>query len=139
MEKKKAPVKQDKYIYAKGGRKTATAQVRIYPNGTGKITVNDKPYDEYFTVADMRDGVVNPLRMTGRDKTVDVSVRTSGGGIRGQAEATRHGIARALVSIDPELKPALKAVGFMKRDPRVKERKKPGLRRARRAPQWSKR
>lgn len=136
---KKTTTSKDKYIYAKGGRKTATAQVRLYPNGTGKITVNGKPYDEYFTIEELQEAVVNPLKMTGRDKSMDVTVKVVSGGIRGQAEATRHGISRALVSIDPELKPMLKAEGFMKRDPRVKERKKPGLRRARRAPQWSKR
>lgn len=145
MEEKKptatkaAAVKKDKYIYAKGARKTSVAQVRLYQGGKGEITVNGKKSIEYFPTEVEQTVILSPLKLTGHDKDVDLDIKTCGGGMNSQAEACRHGIARVLEILDKELRPALKAAGFMTRDPRVKERKKPGLRRARRAPQWSKR
>jgi len=128
-----------KYIYAKGARKTAVAQVRLFENGKGSIEVNGFKMKDYFKTADLQRVVLEPLKLTDNEKKVDITIKTHSGGQQGQAEACRHAISRALVAMDKELRPALKAEGFMKRDPRVKERKKPGLRRARRAPQWSKR
>jgi small subunit ribosomal protein S9 len=136
---KKVAVKKGSYIYAVGRRKTSSARVRIYPEGTGKITVNNKDYKDYFPVPDLQRDLVAPLRITGHEKDVDITVRVVGGGVAGQAGAVRHGITRALMNWDLTFRPALKAEGFVTRDPRVKERKKPGLRGARRAPQWSKR
>jgi small subunit ribosomal protein S9 len=139
--KKTADKQEDKreYIYAKGGRKTSTAQTRLYLNAKGVFTVNDRPYNEYFPTEDLQRIFLNPLKIASREKTVDLSMKVHGGGIHSQAEACRHSISRALIKVDPELRGALKAEGFLMRDPRVKERKKPGLRRARRSPQWSKR
>lgn len=137
-EEKKITTKK-KYIYAKGGRKTATAQIRLFENGKGSIEVNGKKLKEYFRTADLQRVVLSPLVLTNHIKDLDFTIKTHSGGQQGQAGACRHGISRALVLLDKELRPALKAEGFMKRDPRVKERKKPGLKRARKAPQWSKR
>lgn len=136
---KKTTIKKGMYFYAVGRRKTSSARVRIYPNGSGKITVNNKDYKDYFPVPDLQRDLVSPLRVTGHEKDVDITVRVVGGGVSGQAGAVRHGITRALMVWDLTYRPALKAEGFVTRDPRVKERKKPGLRGARRAPQWSKR
>lgn len=130
---------KDKYIYAKGGRKTAVAQVRLFKGGKGEITVNGIDLNEYFTTYEMQETVKSPLIATGQEKAFDFSIKTSGSGKSSQSEACRHAIARALETVDSAFRPALKARGFLTRDPRVKERKKPGLRRARRAPQWSKR
>ncbi len=127
------------YLYAAGNRKTCVARVRLYPNGTGAIVVNEKKLEEYIVVPSKRDSVKAPLRITGHLKTFDISVKTSGGGLGGQADAIRHGIAKALLEFDPALRITLKRAGFLTRDPRMKERKKFGLHRARRAPQWSKR
>lgn len=138
MEKK--TTKQDqKYTYAKGGRKTAVAQCKLIKSGKGEITVNGKKFTEYFPVPDMQEMITMPLTITNHAKDVNVALKVHGGGKIGQAEACRHSIARALEVLEGELRPVLKAEGFLKRDPRSKERKKPGLRRARRAPQWSKR
>ncbi|MBP7992543.1 MAG: 30S ribosomal protein S9 [Candidatus Magasanikbacteria bacterium] len=123
---------------AVGRRKTAAARVRLTA-GTGVVTVNGKGLKEYFTLRLWQEKVLSPLVLTGREKQLDVSVRVLGGGVSGQADAVRHGIARALVSWNEELKPTLRAAGFMTRDPRAKERKKPGLRKARRGHQWRKR
>jgi len=128
-----------KYFEATGRRKTSTARVRLYPGGKGEMTVNDKPAKEFFSFFEFAGQAVSPLAVVGEEKKIDVTVKVSGGGIRGQAEAIRHGIARALVVMNEEYKPALKAEGFLTRDPRAKERKKPGLKKARRAPQWRKR
>jgi len=136
---KKAKVDGAKYVYAVGRRKCASARVRLYPNGTGKITVNDRDIKNYFPLATAQILVISPLKAVGKVKEMDVSVKVVGGGPNGQAGAVRHGIARALLNLDPAWRAVLKAEGFLTRDPRVKERKKPGLRRARRAPQWSKR
>ena len=124
---------------ATGRRKTATARVRLRPGG-GKMTVNGKLLEEYFKnqLALIND-ILLPFRLTGTLGKFDLFVRVDGGGLSGQAGAIRHGIARALVLYNPELRPTLKAAGLLTRDPRMKERKKYGLRKARRAPQWRKR
>ncbi len=123
---------------AVGRRKTAAARVRIMP-GTGKITVNDRVHTEYFPVKIWSDKVMAPLVAVGREKTLDVSAKAAGGGVHAQAEAVRHGIARALIKWDETLRPILRAEGFLTRDPRAKERKKFGLHKARRGHQWRKR
>ena len=128
-----------RYVYATGRRKEASARVRLYKNGKGKITVNNKDFKEYFPTTELQHFVRQPLILTGKTDDFDITVRVDGGGVRGQAEAIRHGVARALESNDKELRIPLKQAGFLKRDPRMKERKKPGLKKARRAPQWQKR
>ena len=126
------------YVEAIGRRKEASARVRIYP-GTGEIVVNDKPVDDYFGRALDQMILRQPLALTGTEATLTVSVKVHGGGESGQAAAVRLGIARALVEQDANLRPVLKAAGFLTRDARAKERKKPGLKRARKAPQYTKR
>jgi len=121
-----------------GRRKSSVARVRLVP-GNGNVTVNKKPLDEYFGLELLRKEVRRPLELVGGDSKYDVVATVVGGGTTGQSGALRHGIARALVQADPENKPALKAAGFMTRDPRMKERKKYGLKKARRASQFSKR
>ncbi len=123
---------------AVGRRKTAAARVRITP-GKGEITINGKMLAVYFPIKLWQDKITAPLEKTGRSGQLDISVRVAGGGTNGQAEAVRHGIARALVKWNIDLKPILRAEGFLTRDPRSKERKKPGLHRARRGHQWRKR
>jgi small subunit ribosomal protein S9 len=128
-----------RYYQGIGRRKSATAQVRLFSKGEKKIIVNNKDYREYFPIIDMQAIVVSPLE---RMKSLDrfrVEALTYGGGLHAQAEAIKLGIARALVSFNPDYRKRLKKAGFLKRDPREKERKKFGLKRARRAPQWSKR
>lgn len=127
------------YHYGTGRRKRAIARVRVHENGTGVITINEKPNKEYFTTDMMVRTVAQPLNQASLLKEVDVTVKVSGGGLVSQSEAVRLGIARALVSWKPDLRTSLKPLGFLKRDPRKKERKKPGLKKARRAPQFSKR
>ena len=127
-----------KYFQAIGRRKTATAQVRL-SDGSGKIVVNGKPFEAFFTTEELRGVVVRPLKEVGKTDKFDVSIKTVGGGMVGQADASRLGIARALVEMEAALKVALKAAGLMTRDPRKKERKKFGKRGARRSPQWRKR
>lgn len=128
---------EGRYIAVMGKRKTAAAQVRLYENGVGAIMVNGKPSDIYFESLEAR-AIVNSILKMGAD-IYNFSILVNGGGKLGQAEAVRHGITNALIKINPELRPALKAKSFTTRDARKKERKKPGLKRARRAPQWSKR
>lgn len=123
---------------AVGRRKEAVARVRMMP-GVGGITVNGKDYAQYFPSVLSQKIIESPLTLVDQRKKVDVSIKVEGGGFRGQAEAVRHGITRCLIAMDPELKKTLRGAGFVTRDPRVKERKKPGLKRARRAPQFSKR
>lgn len=135
----KLPTRAGEFFYAAGNRKTSVARVRLYDKGTGTIEVNGKKLEEYIGVPDKRDSIKAPLRITGHGKTFDITVKTSGGGLSGQADAIRHGIAKALLAFDPSLRITLKRAGFLTRDPRMKERKKYGLHRARRAPQWSKR
>ena len=124
--------------YGTGRRKTATARVYMKA-GTGKITINDRPIDEFFGRETGRMIVRQPLAVAQAEGRFDFTVQVAGGGITGQAGAIRHGIARALIVANPELRPALKKAGFLARDPRMKERKKYGLKAARRAPQFSKR
>lgn len=127
------------YLPAVGRRKTAIARIRLIKNGTGKIVVNGKEFDQYFTTFEMRKQVQEPLITVGQADAVDVSVKVMGGGLRGQAEAIRQGISRSLIQLNPTFRKSLKKLGFLSRDPRKKERKKFGLKKARRAPQWSKR
>lgn len=121
-----------------GRRKSAVARVRLVP-GSGKVTINKKDMDEYFGFETLKMIVRQPLVLTKTEGAYDVLVNVNGGGYTGQAGAIRHGIARALLKVNPELRAALKKAGFLTRDPRMKERKKYGLKAARRAPQFSKR
>ena len=123
---------------AVGRRKTAAARVRI-ETGKGVITVNGRAMNEYFPVQIWQDIVRAPLEVTGKGEAFDVSVKVAGGGPKGQADAVRHGIARALIAWNPDFRPVLKAEGFLTRDPRAKERKKFGRYKARRGHQWRKR
>ncbi len=127
------------YYEGIGRRKTATARVRIYPNGSGNVIINDKPAEEYLPREGDLDHALSPLRTLGQEKLYNVSVHVKGGGITGQADAIRLGLARALVKLDPDLRTILRQHDLMTRDPRVKERKKPGLKRARKAPTYTKR
>lgn len=127
-----------RFIEAIGKRKTASASVRLYKTGAGHIIVNGMDIEKYFT-ADQAVLATTPLKVSGFGKEFDFSVVTSGGGKTGQADAVKLGITRALVEFNAELKPILKAKDLITRDSRRKERKKPGLKRARRAPQWAKR
>lgn len=135
---KKATAVQE-YLYAAGKRKTAIARVRMYPRGKGLITVNNKPLGEYFKLLTSTGIITSPLKLTGLNKEFDITVKVIGGGVSAQAEAIRHGISRALLLYNDTLRTTLKKAGFLTRDARSKERKKPGLKRARRAPQFSKR
>ena len=126
------------YFYGTGRRKKSVARVRVYP-GSGTITVNGKDVDEYFGLETLKLIINQPFGVTGTVGKFDIVANVNGGGISGQAGAIRHGIARALVSADEAYRPALKQAGFLTRDPRMKERKKYGLKAARRAPQFSKR
>ena len=126
------------YYEGVGRRKTASARVRLYP-GEGNIVVNDKPMEEYFPRESDVLHLLEPLKATNTEGTFNVSVKVQGGGVSGQAGAVRHGIARALLKADPNLRPVLRQGGFLTRDARMKERKKPGLKRARKAPQYTKR
>jgi len=123
---------------ATGRRKEAIARVRLVP-GSGVMTLNGRTLEEYFPTRAHRMIVAGPLRIAGREKDLDVVARIEGGGVAGQAGALRLGIARALIDLDPELRPALKKEGFLSRDAREKERRKYGLKKARKAPQFSKR
>ncbi len=138
-QKKAAAAPTQQYFYASGKRKTAVARVRLYPHGKGTITVNDKPSNEYFKLVTSNGIIGSPFKLTGLAKEFDVSVKVNGGGISAQADAIRHGISRALLEYNNTLRTTLKKAGFLTRDSRIKERKKPGLKRARRAPQFSKR
>ena len=126
------------YFYGTGRRKKSVARVRVYP-GTGKITINDRSIDDYFGLETLQLIVRQPLALTGTTEKFDIVCRVNGGGVTGQAGAIRHGLSRALLQYDEALRPALKKAGFLTRDPRMKERKKYGLKAARRAPQFSKR
>jgi small subunit ribosomal protein S9 len=126
------------YFYGTGRRKSSVARVRVY-NGTGKITINDRDIDDYFGLETLKLVVRQPLNLTGLEGKFDIVVRVAGGGVSGQAGAIRHGLSRALLVYDENLRPELKKAGFLTRDPRMKERKKYGLKAARRAPQFSKR
>ena len=126
------------YFYGTGRRKNSVARVRVY-NGTGKITINDRDIDDYFGLVTLKLIVRQPLAVAGVEGKFDIVVRVAGGGVSGQAGAIRHGLSRALLVYDENLRGELKKAGFLTRDPRMKERKKYGLKAARRAPQFSKR
>ena len=128
-----------KYFYGTGRRKSSVARVRVYENGTGSIIVNGRDIDEYFGLDTLKLIVRQPLVATELVGKVDVVCTVQGGGVTGQAGAIRHGISRALLGVNAEYRATLKAAGFLTRDPRMKERKKYGLKAARRAPQFSKR
>ena len=127
------------YHYGTGRRKHSVARVRVYENGTGSIIINGRDIDDYFGLETLKLVVRQPLVSTDLLGKVDVVVTVCGGGVTGQAGAIRHGISRALLLVNGEFRPTLKAAGFLTRDPRMKERKKYGLKAARRAPQFSKR
>ena len=127
------------YLYGTGRRKSSVARVHLFPNGTGSITINDRDIDNYFGLETLKLIVRSPLVLLGLEGKYDVVVRVSGGGVSGQAGAIRHGLSRALLQQSDENRPVLKKAGFLTRDPRMKERKKYGLKAARRAPQFSKR
>lgn len=127
-----------RYYRGTGRRKSAMARVRLYP-GNGSISVNDKPVEEYFSRQRDISHLTEPLKATATQDSFDITIKVEGGGISGQAGAVRHGIARALLEANPNLRPTLRKGGFLTRDPRAKERKKPGLKRARKAPQYTKR
>ena len=128
-----------KYSYGTGRRKSSVARVRVYENGTGVITINGRDINDYFGLDTLKLVVNQPLVTTATVGKFDIVVTVACGGVSGQAGAIRHGISRALTLLNPEFRPALKAAGFLTRDPRMKERKKYGLKAARRAPQFSKR
>ncbi|MDO8499477.1 MAG: 30S ribosomal protein S9 [bacterium] len=121
-----------------GRRKSAAARVRI-EKGTGKFVVNGKELNKYFPTIELQNTALAPLKALAKEKDLDVSIKVAGGGMRGQAEAVRHGLSRALLKWNEDFKKTLRALGFLTRDARVKERKKFGLKRARKSPQWSKR
>jgi len=135
-EKKTIVSPEGKFVPATGRRKTATAQVRLFQKGTSKITVNGKNIEEYFSAAEINT-VNRPIEFTG--VKYDFSITLQGGGKKGQADAAQNGIAKTLLKVNPEWRPSFRAEGWLTRDARRKERKKPGLKRARRAPQWAKR
>lgn len=128
-----------RYHHAVGRRKTAIAVARLTPKGSGQITVNGRTLEQYFPIAELQKTVISPLQAVGHAADYTINVHVRGGGVHGQADAVRHAIARTLLTIDPAWRPTLKPLGVLTRDPRAKERKKPGLHRARRAPQFSKR
>jgi len=137
-EKKKKEVKKKKYIEAIGRRKEAVARVRLIKDKPGFI-INERTMEEYFPLQDYHKKILDPFKTTNLENSFFVSIKVKGGGITGQAEAIRLGISRCLIKIDEKLKPALKKAGFLTRDARVVERKKYGLKKARKAAQWSKR
>ncbi|UMX48449.1 MAG: 30S ribosomal protein S9 [Candidatus Nealsonbacteria bacterium DGGOD1a] len=131
--------KTDKYYESIGRRKTAIARVRLYTRGDKIFLVNDKPFDQYFKTVEFKNIIEAPLVKMNCTDRFRVTALVKGGGINAQAEALRHGITRALVLFNADFKKRLKKSGYLTRDPRMKERKKPGLKKARRAPQWAKR
>ncbi len=138
-ETTKTTAKTGIYHYAVGRRKTAVARVRLYPEGQGEIVINDQPLDQYFSRPDQFEKATAPLKLTETSKKFNFTIKVAGGGTTAQAEAIRHGIARTLVEQDAELRGDLKRAGYLRRDARQVERKKPGLKKARRAEQFSKR
>ncbi|HCX44481.1 MAG: 30S ribosomal protein S9 [Firmicutes bacterium] len=127
------------YKYGTGRRKSSVARVHLFENGTGAITINGRDINDYFGLETLKMVVRQPLNSTDTLGKVDIVATVEGGGVSGQAGALRHGISRALLQVNPEFRPILKKAGFLTRDPRMKERKKYGLKAARRAPQFSKR
>ena len=130
---------KSQYFYSAGKRKTAIARVKLFDGGKGEVTINGKPIRDYFPTFVHTENALAPLRITDLAKKFNIEVHVKGGGKSAQSDAVRHGISRSLLLIDPELRPTLKREGFLRRDARIKERKKPGLKGARRAPQFSKR
>ena len=139
QSKEEKTLPKGKYFYGTGKRKTSVARVRLYEKGKGNITINGQPLQEFTKVAALQFSITYPLIITGHSKTFDISIKVHGGGSTGQADAIRHGISKALTIFDENLRPTLKKAGLLTRDARIKERKKYGLKRARRAPQFSKR
>jgi len=131
--------KKLEYLYAVGRRKTSIAQVRVYKKGKGDFTINGKEVKKFFGTLELQEKVLSALKTVGQADKLDVTVKVVGGGITGQAEAIRHGVSRALIQLNPNFRKPLKKAGYLTRDARAKERKKPGLKRARKAPQWQKR
>lgn len=127
------------YLYGTGRRKSSVARVHLFPNGTGKITINGRDVEDYFGLDTLKMVVRQPLEATANVEKMDIVATVTGGGVSGQAGALRHGISRALLLVSEDYRPILKKAGFLTRDPRMKERKKYGLKAARRAPQFSKR
>jgi small subunit ribosomal protein S9 len=127
------------YYESTGRRKSATARVRVFPGGSGEIVVNERSAQEYFPRFGDMDRILGPLKAAQLDGRVNISVHVLGGGQTGQADAVAHGVAQALVKYNPELRPTMRQGGFLSRDPREKERKKPGLKKARKAPTFTKR
>ncbi len=138
-ENKEQIKEKDKYIYGTGGRKEATVQLRLFPDGQGKFLVNDKDYMKYFPYFEFQKIVTMPLEQLGLKNKFDIIVKVKGGGTRGQAEAIRYALSHSLVKFNTNFRKSLKKLKFLTRDSRIKERKKPGLKKARRAPQWQKR
>ena len=129
-----------RYYEGVGRRKQSTARVRLHPGGTGNIIINNKEAEEYLSLSGSLETIKSPLSIVGQDRAYDVTVKVNGGGNAGQLEAIRLGMARALLKVDEDqFRPALRKAGYLTRDPRVKERKKPGLKRARKAPTYTKR
>ena len=139
-EKKETKTKKTSGVYIEtvGRRKTSIARVRFFAKSDGGILINDKKLNEYFPTEELRGIVESPIK-TAKMGKCEITVRLSGGGMHSQAEALRHGISRALILFNAELRGELKPLGFLMRDPRMKERRKFGLKKARKAPQWSKR
>ena len=135
----KVALKKKLQYWGTGRRKKAVARVRLIPNGSGAISINGRTLEDYFGLETMLLIVRQPIELTQTADKYDIAVNVNGGGFTGQAGAIRHGIARALTVAQPELRPTLKKAGYLTRDPRMKERKKYGLKKARRAPQFSKR
>ena len=136
--KKEKKVETGVYIETVGRRKTSVARVRYFAKSGGGILVNDKKLSDYFPTDELRAIVESPMKKAKIEK-YEITARLSGGGIHSQAEALRHGISRALIEVNPEMRGELKPLGFLMRDPRMKERRKFGLKKARKSPQWSKR
>ncbi len=135
-----APVRSGKdFLVAVGRRKTSIARIRLFAKGSGQISVNDQTVQDYFSLADYINTALQPVVLLGLEKNIDAKIKVGGGGKAGQAIAVRHGLARALLLLNEDYRKQLRPAGFLTRDARVKERKKPGLKKARRAPQFSKR
>lgn len=133
------PEKKRQYFSGTGKRKTAIARVKLYEDGSGQATVNGQKIKEYFQTVFLVENALSPVMLSNLKGKLDIEVITRGGGKAAQSDAVRHGISRALLLVNPEFRPDLKRAGYLRRDARIKERKKPGLKRARRAPQWQKR
>lgn len=133
------PEKKRQYHFGLGKRKMAIVRVRLYEDGSGQAQINGQKIKDYLQTAVLVENALSPLVVAGIKASVDIEATASGGGKAAQSDAVRHGISRALLLLSPELRSALKHAGFLRRDARIKERKKPGLKRARRAPQWQKR